>query len=96
MDKVSQLIWSWACGRNNWVTATHIPGVLNIEADSESRECAERTEWQLNPKCFDQIIKDFETTPKIDLFASRLNKQVKKFCSYRPDPECQFWSMLLL
>ena len=88
MDKVSQLIWSWACGRNNWVTATHIPGVLNIEADRESRECAERTEWQLNPKCFDQIIKDFETTPKIDLFASRLNKQVKKFCSYRPDPEC--------
>ena len=46
MDGVTQDIWDWALTRNIWLTSAHIPGILNVEADRESRECAERTEWQ--------------------------------------------------
>ena len=88
MDELSHRIGDWACERNNWVTATHIPGVLNIEADRESRECADRTEWKLNPELFRKVINELESLPEIDLFASRINKQVDNFYSYRPDPDC--------
>ena len=29
-------IWQWAISSNNWITATHIPGIENVEADTES------------------------------------------------------------
>ena len=32
----------------------------------------------------------FKFTPEMDLFASRLNKQFTKYCSYRPDPEAMY------
>lgn len=35
-------------------------------------------------------INKFKFTPEIDLFASRLNKQFTKYCSYRPDPEAAY------
>ena len=48
-------IWSWCINNNTWLTATHIPGVQNTDADRESRIFNERTEWQLNPDVFIQI-----------------------------------------
>ena len=41
-------IWGWAQSRKNWITAPHIPGIFNIEADKESRVQGERTEWILS------------------------------------------------
>ena len=35
----------------------------------------------------DDIIKQLEFEPDIDLFASRLNRQILKFVSFRPDPQ---------
>ena len=29
MDRVVHDIWSWVISQNNWLTATHIPGILN-------------------------------------------------------------------
>ena len=89
MDHQVHVIWHWAISSNNWVTATHIPGILNVEADQESREQATRTEWMLNKKDFQQIIQTLEFNPTIDLFASRLNTQLTSFVSYRPDPNSQ-------
>ena len=48
-------IWSWCINNNTWLTAAHIPGVQNTDADRESRIFNERTEWQLNPEVFSQI-----------------------------------------
>jgi len=44
MDRITHRIWEWAISKNNWIIATHIPGILNVDADRESRECECRTE----------------------------------------------------
>ena len=37
MDVVVHEIWDREQSTKNWITATHIPGIFNIEADKESR-----------------------------------------------------------
>ena len=44
----------------------------------------------LNKNAFEKIIQYLQFYPKIDLFASRLNKQLPVFVSYRPDPEAAY------
>ena len=87
LDVAVHEIWDWALSTKNWITATHIPGIFNIEADKESRVQEERTEWMPSKTVFDDIMKQLEFKPDIDLFASRLNRQIPKFVSFRPDPE---------
>ena len=43
-DTEVRKIWDWAIERNNFLTATRIPGILNVEADAESRGAERRTE----------------------------------------------------
>ena len=38
--------------RNIWITATHFPGTLNVDADMEFREQELRTEWMLKKQNF--------------------------------------------
>ena len=78
-------IWNWAIANDIYLSASHIPGVLNVEADAESRKSEVRTEWKLNEDVFQNMISYFK--PSIDLFASRVNTQLKQFIAYRPDPE---------
>ena len=33
MDWIVHMTWEWTISRNNWITVSHIPGILNIEAD---------------------------------------------------------------
>ena len=89
MDNIVHKIWNWATQNDNWITATHIPGILNVEADRESRDSEMRTEWMLNEEIFKEVILTLEFTPDIDLFASRINTQLQNSCSYRPDPNCK-------
>ena len=74
--------------RRLWLTVTHIPGVLNVEADKKSREAETRTEWMLNKEIFQDVIRKLNYQPTIDLFASRLNTQLDIFYLFRPDPKC--------
>ena len=71
---------------NNWITATQILGILNEEADTESRKHETRAEWMINWKYFKKI-KYLNFKPTVDLFATRLNTQLPHFISLRPDPE---------
>ena len=73
MDQVVQQSWYRAIHRNIWLTATHVSRKKNVEADKESRKQEQRTEWMLNKKDFDLMLHKLNSTPKIDLFASRLN-----------------------
>ena len=82
-------IWNWCLDRNIWLLCSHIPGKINNEADKLSREFSDQTEWHLDHDIFLQICSKFYV-PDIDLFASRLNKQLDTFCSWKPDPECSF------
>ena len=64
----------------------HVPGKDNVYADYHSRNFNEKIEWSLHPTVF-RWITQRPWYPEIDLFASRLNAKVKKFVSWRPDPE---------
>ena len=48
-------IWNCALENNNWLTCYLIAGVLNEEADEESRKQELRTEWMLNREIFSCI-----------------------------------------
>ena len=79
-------IWDWCIQRDVFLVAEHLPGKDNITADRESRTMKDRCDWMLNPQVFQQI--QLQMGPlQIDLFASRLTKQLPSFYSWRPDPE---------
>ena len=58
-------------------------------ADDKSRIFDDKTEWKLNTEVFRRVVQQF-TVPNIDLFASRLNFQLKPFVSWLPDPDAAF------
>lgn len=88
-NKLVKDIWLWCIQHDIWLTAEHLPGIMNIDADWESRNVNDRTEWSLCPAVFHKIIERFGT-PEIDLFASRLNHKLPRYVSWRPEPgaEC--------
>ena len=73
--------------QNLWISAGHIAGKANVEADLESRQNQTIAEWMLNTILFSQSLKTLQFAPDIDLFASRLNKQLPNYVAYRPDPD---------
>jgi len=85
-NKVAYKIWTFAIDNNLWLSAAHIPGKDNVEADIQSRNLDDSTEWQLNPLIFQKIVKKFGL-PDIDLFATRINKQISSYVSWYPEPE---------
>lgn len=84
-NTVAKEIWMWCIQNNVWITACHLPGELNVEADSESRNFNERIEWTLNTTVFEKICNVY-CTPQIDLFATRINAKVERYVSWKPDP----------
>ena len=48
LNALCKQIWEWCVLRNIWISAAHIPGKANTEADLESRENRTETEWMLN------------------------------------------------
>ena len=82
-------MWHWCIDRNIWLSAVHIAGKLNTTADHNSRQFSDRHEWSLGTKYFEDISHSFPEL-EIDLFASRLNNKLEKYCSWKPDPGCTF------
>ena len=80
-------IWHWAVRHAIWLSAAHIPGKFNIEADISSREKQTVSEWMFEKDVFEQDISTFNFKSDIDLFASRVNNQLKPYVSFKPDPE---------
>lgn len=78
-------IWKWCINRSIWLSASHIPGIKN-ENDFESRNFKDNVELKLNSRIFHTITKIWGH-PDVDMFASRLNKQVDRFVSWHPDPD---------
>lgn len=84
-NDIARNIWFWCLAKNNFVTATHLPGCENVEADLESRMDRHQIEWQLDPEVFQAISKVLGGCD-IDLFASRVNAQLEKYVSWKADP----------
>ena len=66
-----------------------MPGIVNHEADFESRNPSERTEWSIQQAIFNRIV-DCLGTVELDLFASRHNAKLTNFCSWRSEPGAMF------
>ena len=94
-NDITRDIWEFARECQWWLTAAHCPGVDNVEANAASRQFSDQTEWTLSQDIFN-VICDMFGTPNIDLFASRLNKKVKRYCALDPDPEAVFIDSFLL
>ena len=86
-NQLTFTVWEWCRERGIWLSAAHIPGVLNTEADEESRKVNTDTEWKLDCEVLEATLKEPNFSPTIDLFASRLNAQYERYVSFRPDPE---------
>ena len=85
-NQLVRVIWQWAKERNIWLSASHIPGVHNVVADTESRQFNDNKEWQPDYRLFAKICQKWGM-PTVDLFASRINHQVPCSVSWRPDPQ---------
>lgn len=72
-----------------FISAAHIPGKENTEADRESRKINLDAEWKLNSGCLQLALKQLNVSPQVDLFATRLNTQMRRFMSFRPEPEAE-------
>ena len=84
-SRVSSEIWEFVLLHGSMITAQHIPGKLNTIADSESRIFKDNNNWKLCPQVFQGLKKMFPWI-EMDLFADRLNHQIPRFLSWRPDP----------
>ena len=85
-NKIAKEICIWCTGRDLHISAAHIPGKENFEADKNSRNLQDATEWQLNPKIYKVVCDTFGTT-ETDLFASWINRQTEKYISWKPEPD---------
>ena len=85
-NNVTTDIWEFCIKRGVYISAAHIPGKENLIADLASREFQDSHEWMLSLGVLKYLVELF-LIPVIDMFASRLNKQLPKYASWMPDPE---------
>jgi len=85
-NDITKDIWQWCIAHNLPISAAHIPGKQNIEANLHSRKFSDSTEWMLNPSPFSKISENLGMA-QVDLFASRINRQISQYVSWKPEPE---------
>ena len=71
-NTIAKEIWQWCIDKQIWLTAAHVPGTKNVEADREFRVFSDNKEWMIRPDIFRKITDNWGE-PSTDLFASRLN-----------------------
>ena len=72
-----------------------MPGTVNIEADKQSKVLEDATQWKLNAALFQKVVERFGK-PDIDLFATRINKQLGRYVFWHPEPEAMAINALSL
>ena len=85
-NETAHKIWEFCENNNTWITCTFIPGKNNVEADFQSRKDYKQSNWMLNKDIFVNICKKLNYNPDVDCFANRLNHQIDRYMSYKPDP----------
>jgi hypothetical protein len=87
-NTLAKELWQWCIDRTIWLSASYLPGKLNVTADQRSRKFQDQTEWMLDQGIFQELCK-MQGNPEIDLFASRLNRQLSRYISWKPDPDAE-------
>ena len=91
-NDICQEIWEWCAENDAWITCSHIPGRGNC------RRCISKVQWQTWMEVEDifRELCEFFGVPSIDLFLSRLNKQVPHFCSWQPDSDAEHFNAFFI
>lgn len=79
-------LWEFCFQKQITLTASHIAGIENTSADQQSRVYLDSSNWRLDPHLF-QRLNQVLGPLNVDLFADRLNAQLSKFASWKPDPQ---------
>ena len=82
-------MWDWSIQRDNWISAVHVAGKLNVRAAAQSRNISDKHEWTLHGSVFEDILSQYPEL-NIDLFATMLNHKLPTYCSWKPDPGCSY------
>ncbi|XP_078608493.1 uncharacterized protein LOC144880269 [Branchiostoma floridae x Branchiostoma japonicum] len=83
-------LWSFCVERGLLLSAVHVAGLDNVRADFKSRNFNRLTEWSVSPSVYEiilQICPALRNPRAVDLFASRLNRKLRLYVSWEPDPE---------
>ena len=78
-------IWLFCVKNKIWITTALIPGAENVTADYELRKSFKGAEWMLNHAIFQKAIKHVKFETHLDCSSPRLNTQLPKYISYKPD-----------
>ena len=84
LNKKCKFIWEWCKSKIIWLYPAYVNTKYNL-ADEPSRKIYGHGEWMLARTIFSKAL-GFNITPKIDLYALRLNNQLPAYMSYKPDP----------
>ena len=87
-NNIAKELWIWAISKDIWISVAYIPGPDNA-ADYESRNHNDNIEWMLDSSIAQNILNIWDK-PVVDMFASRLNKQLPRYVAWKPDPEAEF------
>ena len=85
---VTQEIWEHVLLHKSTAIAQHLPGKENVIADHQSRVFRDSSNWRLDPQVFAALRSLFPLI-QVDLFADRLNHQLARYWSWRPDPHAE-------
>jgi len=85
MNHLAMQIWKWCIECQIFLTAEHLPEVMNQVADEQSRTVRDHCNWMIHPQLFAQIEGKLGLL-EVDMFASHLTHQLPCFLSWRPDP----------
>ena len=87
LSQAAEALLMWCHRHRISLSARHIPGKLNILADSLSRShCVLQTEWTINLDCLRPVWEQW-FRPMVDLFVTRFNHRLQLYISPVPDPE---------
>lgn len=84
LNNLTREIYFWLMSNRCQITAVLLGSSENVLADRLSRQDRSGIEWMLDKLVFNELNRIFKF--EIDLFASRLNNQLPKYCSWRGDP----------
>ena len=86
---ITKQICEWAEKKDIHITAAHIPGHKNINAERESKELSYDLEWILCPKSLHKVLNILKFNPQADMFVSNINYQFQTYFSYKADAKAK-------
>ena len=87
LSRLGARMYDWMETHRLQASFRHLAGILNVESDRLSRVAWSHIEWKLMPRLFHKVCQVLQLRVEYDLFASRQNRQVRRFFSWSHDFE---------